>query len=75
MVPFHLEGIRPREIAVAVAVVMSMASLGSSIGPTLTGYLQETQGSLQVALRIISLSPLTLVVAGALLHLEKQNKV
>ena len=75
MVPFHLEGIRPREIAVAVAVVMSMASLGSSVGPTLTGYLQETQGSLQVALRIISLSPLTLVVAAGLLHSENQKKV
>ena len=67
MVPFHLKGIQPREIAIAVAVVMSMAALGSSIGPALTGFMQESMGSLQLSLRIISLSPLTLVIAAILL--------
>lgn len=68
MVPFHLREVGSREIAIAVAVVMSMASLGASVGPTLTGYLQETVGSLPAALRLVSLSPLTIVVSGFLLH-------
>ncbi len=67
MVPFHLKDIRPRETAIAVAVIMSMASLGASAGPTLTGYLQETMGSLPAALRLVALSPLTIVVSGFLL--------
>ena len=67
MVPFHLKGVQPREIAIAVAVVMSMAHLGSSVGPALTGYMQESLGSLQVSLRMISLAPLTLVIAAVLL--------
>ncbi len=46
---------------------MSIAALGSSIGPALTGFMQESMGSLQLSLRIISLSPLTLVIAAILL--------
>lgn len=67
MVPFHLRGVQPREIAIAVAVVMSIANLGSSVGPALAGYMQESLGSLQISLRIISLAPLTLVIAAVLL--------
>jgi MFS family permease len=72
MVPFHLKGVQPREIAIAVAVVMSMAHLGSSVGPTLVGYMQEYLGSLQLSMRIVSLAPLTLVIASVLLG-KKQD--
>ena len=71
MVPFHLRGVQPREIAIAVAVVMSIANLGSSVGPALAGYMQESLGSLQISLRIISLAPLTLVIAAVLLGKKK----
>ena len=67
MVPFHLKNVRPREIAIAVAVVMSLAHLGSAVGPMLTGYMQESLGSLQLSMRIISFSPITLVIAAALI--------
>ena len=71
MVPFHLKGVQPREIAIAVAVVMSMAHLGSSVGPTLVGYMQEYLGSLQLSMRIVSLAPLTLVIEAVLLGKNK----
>ena len=67
MVPFHLKDVRPREIAIAVAVVMSLAHLGSAVGPMLTGYMQESLGSLQLSMRIISFSPITLVIAAVLI--------
>ena len=57
----------PREIAIAVAVVMSLAHSGSVFGPTLTGYMQESLGNLQLSMRIVSLSPITLVIAAFLL--------
>ena len=73
MVPFHISGIKPREIAVSVATVMTMASIGSAIGPTLTGYLQESLGSLETSLRYISIAPMTLLVAGILLRKAPQT--
>ena len=72
MVPFHISGIKPREIAVSVATVMTMASIGSAIGPTLTGYLQESLGSLETSLRYISIAPMTLLIAGILLRKAPQ---
>ena len=68
MVPYHLEDIRPREIAVAVALVWTIASLGTSVGPYLTGYIQEQTGDLRLALRIMAISPLTIIIAGILLN-------
>ncbi|MAQ97442.1 MAG: hypothetical protein CL716_07065 [Chloroflexi bacterium] len=73
MVPFHISGIRPREIAVSVATVMTMASIGSAIGPTLTGYLQESLGSLETSLRYISIAPMTLLISGILLRKAPQT--
>ena len=73
MVPFHISGIKPREIAISVATVMTMASIGSAIGPTLTGYLQESLGSLETSLRYISIAPMTLLIAGILLRKAPQT--
>jgi len=73
MVPFHIKDIKPREIAVSVATVMTMASIGSAIGPTLTGYLQESLGSLETSLRYISIAPMTLLIAGILLRKAPQT--
>ena len=68
MVPFHIKKISPREVAVAVSLVVAISSLGAAIGPIIVGYLQESTGSLQMAIRIVSLSPLTLVPAGILIN-------
>jgi len=73
MVPFHIKNIRPREIAVSSAAVMTMAAVGSSIGPTLTGFLQESLGSLEISLRFMAFSPLTLFIAGFLLRKTPQS--
>tara|TARA_A100001037_G_C15148541_1_gene637728 strand:+ start:2503 stop:3741 length:1239 start_codon:yes stop_codon:yes gene_type:complete len=73
MVPFHIKNIRPREIAVSSATVMTMAAVGSSIGPTLTGLLQESLGSLEISLRFMAFSPLTLFIAGFLLRKTPQS--
>lgn len=73
MVPFHIKNIRPREIAVSSATVMTMAAVGSSIGPTLTGFLQESLGSLEISLRFMAFSPLTLFIAGFLLRKTPQS--
>ena len=63
-VPFILPGIRPREVAVALAVNMSMTSGGNAVGPLVAGFLQEGLGDLQLTLRILSFAALSLMVAG-----------
>ena len=66
-VPFLLRGIRPREIAVAVAFLTVMTSLGFLLGPLATGFLQEVT-DLRTALQIVSLSAVSLTVTGMVLR-------
>jgi len=67
-VSFHLPGIRPREVAVAVSFTMMMSSGGTALGPLSTGFLQEALGDLRVSLMVVSLAALSLTVAGTLLR-------
>ena len=67
-VPFQLPAIRPREVAVALAFMMTMISAGGVLGPLVTGLLQEALGDLRLALLIVSLSALSLSAAGILLR-------
>ena len=67
-VPFHLPGIRPREIAVAISFTIMTLSLGNALGPLATGFLQEALGDLRPALLIISFTPLSLCLAGLTLR-------
>jgi len=67
-IPFHLPGIRPRELAVALAFVLMASSIGTALGPLVTGYLQEVLESLRVSLLIVSFASLSLCVAGAMLR-------
>jgi predicted MFS family arabinose efflux permease len=69
-VPFYLPGIRTREVAVGLSMVMTLASLGTVLGPSLVGILQEQIGDLGSALRIVSFAPLALTVTGTLLHIR-----
>jgi MFS family permease len=67
-VPFHLPGIKPREIVVAVAATMTMTAIGTGTGPLVAGLLQEALGDLGQALFIIGFATLSLSVAGTMLR-------
>ena len=69
-VPFYLPGMRPREIAVAVSLIMTTATFGTFLGPSIAGALQERTGDLRAALTIICFAPLSLTVAGTLLRIR-----
>ena len=74
-VPFQLPGIRPRELAVAFAFTMMMTSVGTSLGPLLTGYLQEAFNDLKPALFLISFASVSLILAGSTLQFGAQRQV
>ncbi len=63
-VPFNLQGIEPRQLAVAFSFTMMMTSIGQALGPLFTGYLQEATDDLRLAMIIMSFVPITLVMAG-----------
>ena len=71
-VPFQLPRIRPRELAVAFTFTMMMTSVGTSLGPLFTGFLQEAFGSLKEALFLISFTSISLVLAGSTLRFRSQ---
>ena len=73
-VPFHLPGIRPRELAVAFAVTMMMTSVGTSLGPLITGFLQEALDDLKMALFLISFTSISLVIAGGTLRFREPRQ-
>ena len=72
-VPFHLPRIRPRELAVAFTFTMMMTSVGTSLGPLVTGFLQEAFDSLKLALFVISFTSISLVLAGSTLHFGSER--
>ena len=67
-VPFHLPGIQPRQVAVALAFVMTIASGGIALGPLVTGFLQELFDTLRWPLFLMGLAPISLTMAGILLR-------
>ena len=74
-VPFLLPGIRPREVAVAQAFMIVVASAGFIIGPMMTGFLQEQLADLRLSLMIVSFAGLSVSAAGFLLRLGAQAEV
>ena len=69
-VPFYIPGIRPREVAIGSSLVMTMTSLGTFMGPSVTGILQEQTGDLRFALTFVCFAPLSLAVAATLLRIR-----
>ena len=67
-VTFNLRGIRPRELAVAFSFTMMMTSIGTSLGPLITGLLQEATGDLKLSLFIMSFTSVSLILAGMTLR-------
>ena len=74
-VPFNLRGIRPRELAVAFSFTMMMTSIGTSLGPLITGFLQEATGDLKLALFIMSFTSISLILAGTTLRFGSQQEI
>ena len=66
-VAFQLRGVTADRIPVAVATVMTAVSLGTLLGPMLTGFLQEAIGDLRLPLIIASGAGLVLLPVGALI--------
>ena len=67
-VPFHLRGIQPQQVAVALAVMMALTSLGMLLGPLVAGFLQEALDGLKWPLLVIGLAPLSLTIAGTVIR-------
>ena len=72
-VPFHLPGIRPRQVAVAFTMMMS--SIGTALGPLTAGLLKQALGDLRQTLLIISFTGLSLTAAGIFLRTGTQAYV
>ena len=66
-VPFHLRGIQPMQVPVALAFTLTMVSMGTTLGPLVTGFMQEAFDGPKWPLFIVGFSPLTLTLAGTLL--------
>ena len=66
VLPFEFPGIRPREVAVIVALVQTMSGLGFAAGPVVVGVTEEITGSLQTGLIVLSLATAVGVVSGLL---------
>ena len=71
-VPFTLRGIQPRQLAVAFSFTMMLISAGQALGPLFIGFLEEATGDLKQAMLVASLTPLSLIVAGATLSFGQQ---
>ena len=67
-VAFQLQGIRPREVAVAITLNMTMSATGMTLGPLISGFLQDALGDLRLTLIIVSFAPLSVTAAGLLLR-------
>ncbi len=72
-VPFQLPGIQPRQVAVALAFTIMSTSVGTSLGPLITGYLQEATGDLKLSLLLISFASLSLCVSGLTLRFGRAS--
>ena len=72
-VPFLLPGIRPREVAVASAVLTMMMSGGGVFGPLLAGYIEEGTGSLKTGLIVCSLLSISLTLAALTMKVSSRR--
>ncbi|MEE9198369.1 MAG: MFS transporter, partial [Dehalococcoidia bacterium] len=64
---YGLPGIRPREVAVAVALIYTLLWGGAALGPLVAGFVQEATDDLRLALVITSMTSLSLSIVGLLL--------
>jgi len=62
-IPYELPGIKPRELAVATAFVMTMFTSGAALGPIMTGYIAD-YFSLKLALGVALCFSILLFITG-----------
>ena len=72
-VPFLLPGIRPREVAVAAAVLTMMMSAGGVLGPLLAGFIEEGTGSLRTGLIVCGLASISLTISGLAMRVSSHR--
>ena len=70
---YQLPGIRPREVAVGIGMMLTAIWLGSAIGPLLVGFIQEVTGDLGFALYTTSFTPLVLVITASIIQVRKSK--
>jgi predicted MFS family arabinose efflux permease len=63
-IPYELPGIRPKQVPVASAFVVSVFTAGAGLGPILGSYLAGIIGSLERALLVICIFPILLFMMG-----------
>ena len=62
--PYHLPGIKPRELAVVNGFLMMTASVGFALGPIIAGIIADVTGSMLTALVSVTLLCITSVGFG-----------
>lgn len=65
-VPFVLQNVRTREIAIGISFLTLALSSGSILGSVLAGVLQQASGDLRMALFVLSFASISLSIAGIL---------
>ncbi|MBI2936293.1 MAG: MFS transporter [Chloroflexi bacterium] len=64
--PYHLPGIKPREIAVLTGLLGAASGVGFGFGSLLAGVIAQATGSLYASLLALSCLPLAIILAGLL---------
>ena len=72
-IPFGLPGIKPREVAVALALLDTSMLAGGAVGPILAGFAQQATGDIRVALIVASMFCLTLAATGLLVRVRRRE--
>jgi len=65
--PYKLPGIKPKEVAMGISIIMAIITLGGGLGPVIAGNIYESIGDLYTALAVCCLSPLTMGIFGLFL--------
>jgi MFS family permease len=74
-VPFQIPVRHPKQVSVGIAFILTSLSLGTVLGPLITGYLQEMFGRLDISLLIVSLAGLSICISGILLSPLRQSNI
>jgi predicted MFS family arabinose efflux permease len=67
-IPYELPGIKPKEVVVATAFVMSVFTAGSALGPMMASYIAEAFGNnIKLGLTVACVFPILLFITGLLI--------
>jgi len=70
---YQLPGIRPREVAVGVALMLVSYWIGAAVGPIVVGLVQENTGNLRFALYTTAFTPMIMVVAAVIIQMQQSE--